>query len=60
MADHLSRLELGLSDGFEVPINESFPDEQLMSVRAVAQVPWYADYVIYLAARILPPELSRQ
>ena len=53
--DHLSRLELGMSDGFEVSINENFPDEQLISVRAVAQVPWYADYVNYLAARILPP-----
>ena len=60
VADHLSRLELGMSDGFEVPINENFPDEQLMLVRVVAQVPWYADYVNYLVARILPPKLSRQ
>jgi hypothetical protein len=59
VADHLSRLELGVSDGVEVPINEDFPDEQLMAVRAAKQVPWYADYVNYLAARILPPELSR-
>ena len=27
VADHLSRLELGLSDSIEVPINEEFPDE---------------------------------
>ena len=31
-----------------------------MAVRAAVQVPWYADYVNYLAARTLPPELSRQ
>ena len=42
VADHLLRLVLGMSDGFEVPINENFLDEQLMSARAVAQVPLYA------------------
>ena len=60
VADHLSRLESGVSDGVEVPIKEEFPDEQLMAVREAVQVPWFADYVNYMVARIIPPELSRQ
>lgn len=58
-ADHLSRLELGVSDNAEVPIKEEFPNEQLMGVRDTIQVLWYADYVNYLAARITPYYLSR-
>ncbi|KAM6564513.1 hypothetical protein CsatB_024511 [Cannabis sativa] len=61
VADHLSRLELEESQNTkEVQINEQFPDEQLFSVRESLMVPWYADYVNYLAANITPPELSRQ
>ncbi|XP_060965554.1 uncharacterized protein LOC133034480 [Cannabis sativa] len=61
VADHSSRLELEESQNTkEVQINEQFPDEQLFSVRESLMVPWYADYVNYLAANITPPELSRQ
>ncbi|KAM6548542.1 hypothetical protein CsatB_020218 [Cannabis sativa] len=61
VADHLSRLELEESQNTkEVQINEQFPDEQLFSVRESLMVPWYADYVNFLAANITPPELSRQ
>lgn len=60
VADHLSRLESEVSDGVEVPIDEEFPDEQLMAMREVVQVSWFADYVNYLAARIVQPDLSRQ
>ncbi|XP_060972606.1 uncharacterized protein LOC133038461 [Cannabis sativa] len=61
VADHLSRLELEESQNTkEVQINEQFPDEQLFSVRESLMVPWYADYVNYLAANITPRELSRQ
>ncbi|KAM6596464.1 hypothetical protein CsatA_006988 [Cannabis sativa] len=61
VADHLSRLELEESQNTkEVQINEQFPDEQLFSVRESLMVPWYADYVNYLAANITPLELSRQ
>ncbi|KAM6587780.1 hypothetical protein CsatA_010385 [Cannabis sativa] len=61
VADHLSRLELEESQNAkEVQINEQFPDEQLFSVRESLMVPWYADYVNFLAANITPPELSRQ
>ncbi|XP_060969691.1 uncharacterized protein LOC133036929 [Cannabis sativa] len=61
VADHLSRLELEKSQNTkDVQINEQFPDEQLFSVRENLMVPWYADYVNFLAAKITPPELSRQ
>ena len=44
VADHLSRLHF---DTITKPLtlNESFPDEQLMSVEVL---PWYADIVNYL------------
>ena len=45
MADHLSRLDLKFIPE-SLPLNEWFPDEQLMSVNVV---PWFADIVNYLA-----------
>ncbi|XP_062075126.1 uncharacterized protein LOC133779149 [Humulus lupulus] len=60
VADHLSRLELG--DESELAageINESFPDEQLFTVEDEL-VPWFADYVNYLAANVVPPEFTGQ
>ena len=33
-----------------------FPDEHLVRVEAI--VPWYVDYVNYLACEVLPPDLS--
>ena len=58
VADHLSRLESdkGIEDRTE--IEESFPDEQLLAFEA--QLPWYADFVNYLACNVLPPRLSSQ
>ena len=35
-----------------------FPDEQLMRVESI--VPWFADYVNYLACKVLPPDLPSQ
>ncbi|CAM8978581.1 unnamed protein product [Rhodiola kirilowii] len=59
VADHLSRLELGELDREEdnLPINDSLVDEQLMHID-VDNVPWYADFVNFLACGILPPDLS--
>ncbi|CAM8959356.1 unnamed protein product [Rhodiola kirilowii] len=59
VADHLSRLELGELGREEdkLPINDSLADEQLMHID-VDDVPWYADFVNYLACGILPPDLS--
>ncbi|CAM8959041.1 unnamed protein product [Rhodiola kirilowii] len=58
-ADHLSRLELGELDRKKdkLLMIDSLAGEQLMSVN-VAIVPWYADFVNYLAYGIIPADLS--
>ena len=55
VADHLSRLEQQQKAN-EAPINENFPDEQLLVVSFTD--PWYADYVNYLVSGILPSDLN--
>ena len=57
VADHFSRLE-GPRD--EVQINDNFPDEQLFEIEGVQPIPWFADYVNYLVAKVIPPEFSYQ
>ena len=57
VADHLSRLE-GVSD--EVQVNDDFPDEQLLAIADKRPIPWFADYVNYLVAKVIPPEFSYQ
>ncbi|KAH9802357.1 hypothetical protein KPL71_001349 [Citrus sinensis] len=56
VADHLSRLNF---DTITEPLilNESFPDEQLMSVEVL---PWYADIVNYLVTGKLPEHWTKQ
>ena len=55
VADHLSRLE-GPRD--EVQVNNNFPDEQLLAIADTQPVAWFADYVNYLVAKVIPLELS--
>ncbi|XP_058733004.1 uncharacterized protein LOC131604588 [Vicia villosa] len=55
VADHLSRLENLKPE--QVPIDDDFPYERLI---AQSDAPWYADFVNYLAAGVLPPDLSYQ
>ena len=57
VADHLSRLE---GPSKEIQINDDFPNEQLIVVEDIKPVPWFAYYVNYLVARVLPPEFSYQ
>ena len=57
VADHLSRLE-GTSD--EIQVNDDFPDEHLLAVEDKRAVPWFADYVNYLVAKVVPPEFNYQ
>ena len=56
VAEHLSRLESdkGIEDCTE--IEESFLDEQLLTMEA--QLPWHVDFVNYLACIVLPSRLS--
>ena len=57
VADHLSRLE-GARD--EDHVNDDFPDEQLLAIEDKNPVPWFANYVNYLVAKVIPPEFSYQ
>ena len=57
VADHLSRLE-GARDDF--PVNYEFPDEKLFSIEDNRAVPWFADFVNYLVAKVVPPEFNYQ
>ena len=52
VADHLSRLE---EPSKEIHNNEDFPDEQLLVIEDKKPVPWLADLVNYLVAKVLPP-----
>ena len=57
VTDHLSRLE-GTSD--EIQVNDNFSDEHLLAVEDKRAVPWFADYVNYLVAKVVPPEFNYQ
>ena len=57
VADHLSRLE---GSSKEIQINDDFPNEQLLEIEDKEPVLWFADFVNYLVARVLPPKFSYQ
>ena len=57
VADHLSRLKGAIDD---VPVNAEFPDEKLFAIEDKRAVPWFADYVNYLVAKVVPPEFNYQ
>ena len=57
VTDHPAWLE-GARD--EVHVNDDFPDEQLLAIEDTKQVPWFADYVNYLVAKVIPPEFCYQ
>ena len=57
VVDHLSRLE-GARD--EVHVNDDFPDEQLLAIEDKMVVPWFADYVNYFVAKVIPLEFIYQ
>ena len=58
VADNLSRLE-NVPDG-PLPIDDSFPDEQLAAIDVAHNTPWYADYANYIVAKYLPPSFTYQ
>ncbi|KAH9667290.1 hypothetical protein KPL70_020978 [Citrus sinensis] len=56
VADHLSRLHFDTITE-SLPLNESFPDEQLINVEVL---PWYADIVNYLVTGQLSEHWTKQ
>ncbi|CAN6554875.1 unnamed protein product [Malus baccata var. baccata] len=54
VADHLSRM---VHNEESLPILETFPDEQLLSIKVSA--PWYADIVNFLVSKCIPSEFTR-
>ena len=57
VADYLSRLE---GSSKQIQINDDFPDEQLLEIEDKDPVAWFADFVNYLVARVVPLEFSYQ
>ncbi|CAL9021127.1 unnamed protein product [Prunus brigantina] len=58
VADHLSRIVVEEQGEAVLPLNETFPDEQLYVVQV--KEPWYADFVNYLACGVLRNDLTYQ
>ncbi|XP_070677836.1 uncharacterized protein [Malus domestica] len=56
VADHLSRM-VHEEDANAVPIPETFPDEQLLSIKL--SEPWCADLVNYLVTKHVPSTLNK-
>src|SRR3954467_11869884 len=56
VADNLSRLENVLED--PLPIDDSFPDEQLNVISTSRSTLWYADYANYIVAKFVPPSFT--
>ena len=44
----------------EVQVNDDFLDEQLLVIEDTKPVSWFADYVNYLVAKVIPPNFSYQ
>ena len=59
VADHLSRLPLNEDEIDAMPIDDSFPDDQLFAM-IQTPAPWFADIANYLSCNILPQELTYQ
>lgn len=57
VADHLSRLEEERRPHGGLEINDSFPDEQLLTI-SMTGMPWFAYLGNYLVSGIVPSEFS--
>ncbi|CAN6566448.1 unnamed protein product [Malus baccata var. baccata] len=57
VADHLSRLVHSNTEEDLIPLRESFPDEQLFSLKITD--PWYADIINYKVIKKIPDDFTR-
>ena len=57
VADHLSRLTCEATKA-ELPIDDSFSDDQLFSIASIGHLPWFADIANYLACGVKPDHLN--
>ena len=55
---NLSRLENVLDD--PLPIDDSFPHEQLAAINVDHNTPWYADYANYIVSKYIPTSFTCQ
>ncbi|XP_062104353.1 uncharacterized protein LOC133815536 [Humulus lupulus] len=60
VAGHLSRMEHDGVSQNHVPINETFPDEQIFEVKTSCEKPWFTDFANYLSTGLMPLDLSSQ
>jgi len=59
VVDHLSRLGLEATLTDELPIDDSFANDQLFVISHPAE-PWYADLVNFTVCGVMPTVLSYQ
>ena len=61
VADHLSRLEtLEIVQKHHLQIDDTFLDEQILSLSYDETSPWFSDIPNYMSADITPPDLTYQ
>ncbi|CAN6712517.1 unnamed protein product [Malus baccata var. baccata] len=56
VADHLSRFVHSNTEEDFIPLRESFPDEQLFSLKAID--PWYANIINYKVTKKIPDDFT--
>ena len=59
VVDHLSCLGPEVAPSEELPTDDSFPDDQLLTILHQA-TPWYADLVNFKVCGVMPPGFSYQ
>ena len=52
----MSRMENVLDD--PLPIDDNFPNEQLVVINTSRSTPWYADYANYIVAKYILPSFT--
>ena len=61
VVDHLSRLETPETEQkHHFKIDDTFPDEQILSLLHDETSPWFSNITNYLSTSITPPDLTYQ